>query len=144
VVNDGRQKLSLPRLAPKSTHLHKIFKLKREAFARAEGPFWEEVKSFGDNFAAPYIASVEPGYRGNGLATEMTARSLNLLRAHEFPIIRSFFSSPITRKIAMKAGYQEIARVYYDELIGFDGEGTLDFQNAEPGSFATFMALKLT
>jgi GNAT superfamily N-acetyltransferase len=145
ITLDGRHKLNISELPNiTSPHLKKIFKLKNVLIQRApESPHWKEFIGTGNDYVSAFIASVDSKYRGQGLAKEMSARSLNLLRSRGYPIIRSFFSSPITRKISEKLGYTEISRVYFDELIGYDGEGLLDFPRAEPGAFANFMALKL-
>jgi GNAT superfamily N-acetyltransferase len=100
------------------------------------------LETYGVAFYAEFfMSSVDPKWRGQGLATEMYERSVSLLRAQGFPLVKSSFTSPITRKIATKMGFKELARLYLlDETDEF---GLPAFPNASPAQFVANMALQL-
>jgi GNAT superfamily N-acetyltransferase len=74
-------------------------------------------KEYGVNhFADILIISTGQDYRGQGLATEMYRRAISLLTAMGYSLVTSCFSNPISRKLGVKLGFQEIARSYFDEM----------------------------
>ncbi|CAG7833343.1 unnamed protein product [Allacma fusca] len=75
-----------------------------------------------DEYADFAMASVAREFRGEGLATELYERSLKLLRHLGFKLVKSTFTSPYTRKIGTKYGFEELARKYFRELQNTRGD----------------------
>jgi len=93
-----------------------------------------------DQYADLTVASVDPQFRGLGLATEMYKRTLELLKSKRIPVAKSSFSSPYTRKIAQKFGFEQIRRDYFKDFRDENGEKF--FHNADD-QFSDLMAIRL-
>jgi len=94
-----------------------------------------------DHYAELLIASVDPEFRERGLATEMYRRTLTLLRSRGYPVAESCFTSPITRKVAAKFGFEELVRRYFKDFEDVNGAKFID--NAGEDQFAALMAISL-
>lgn len=98
---------------------------------------------YGIDFYADFLmTSVDPEFQRQGLVTEIYKRSIALLRAKGYPVCKSVFSSPFTRKAATNLGFQEHSRLYF--LDHKNEQGELILPNAEPDMCAAVMALKLS
>jgi predicted GNAT family acetyltransferase len=78
--------------------------------------------NFDSNYAEIFITAVPNKFGGHGIATEMYRRSLEYLKAKGFKTVKSGFSSPGTRKIGAKLGFDEIGRLYYKAHTKENGE----------------------
>ena len=90
-----------------------------------------------DHYAELLIASVDPEFRERGLATEMYRRTFNLLRSKGYKITESNFTSPITRKVATKFGFEELVRRYFKDYK--DENGKPFIHNAKDDQFSAYM-----
>ena len=137
VTIDSRQNLNFHSLNVESPQTLKILNVMKKLEKESN-----LLETYGVEFYADFfMSSVEPKYRSQGLATELYERSVTLLKSKGFPLVKSSFTSPITRKIGTKMGFQELARVYlFDET---DEHGLPAFPKASPVQFVATMALKL-
>jgi len=67
------------------------------------------------------MTSVEPEYRTQGLGTEMITRTMLMLKAKGFPVLRSIFSSPAAQIIGTKLGFTELGRLELKGQVDQDG-----------------------
>jgi len=99
-------------------------------------------EKYGIEYLANFLlACVGREYRGKGLATEMYKRSIQLLKSKGFPLCKSAFSSPYTRKATMNLGFTEIARVYLKDFCNENGE--MDFKGAGDDDCTAILCLQL-
>lgn len=97
---------------------------------------------FGVNYYAEFfMASVDPEFQREGIATEMYKRSIKLLRSKGYPLCKSVFTNPYARSAVSKLGFEEISRFYFLDLKNEQGDPIVP--DAEPDMFGASMALKL-
>lgn len=87
------------------------------------------------------LVVVHPEYRGKGLASEMYARVVRLLRSKDMTLVFSIFTSPFSRRAAEKEGFVEIDRAYFNELR--DENGAIVLPEATQNDFGSVMVLQL-
>ncbi|KAJ9585918.1 hypothetical protein L9F63_020426, partial [Diploptera punctata] len=91
-------------------------------------------------FEGGYL-SVEPSYGGKGLATKLVRSGLELGAQNNFLFAKADTTSPVSAKVSMKAGMQEVYRVNYDE---YKIDGNVVFKKtAKRPSHLTVVACKL-
>lgn len=94
-----------------------------------------------DEIATLVSVSVDREFRRQGLATEMYRRSLAMLKAKGYSVVEGYFSSPHSRKIASKLGFQLLTESYIGQYENSQGE--LVFPDAKPDDYVSLMTLKL-
>ncbi|CAL8134422.1 unnamed protein product [Orchesella dallaii] len=75
-----------------------------------------------DHYADFILVSVDKEYRGCGLASEIYERAYKMLKAMKIPLIKCIFTNPYTEKIAVKTGFQEVARIRIQDWKYDDGK----------------------
>ena len=75
-----------------------------------------------DHYGDFWVASVDPEFRQKGLATEMYRRSLALLKAKGYPVCKSVFSSPYTRRAVRNLGFEELDKMYMLDMKNEKGD----------------------
>jgi hypothetical protein len=73
--------------------------------------------------------------------TEIYRRSFELLRAKGYPAAESYFTSPFTRKVAVKFGFEELARRRFVDLRDLEGKPFIE--KATEDQIGILMAIKL-
>jgi len=95
-----------------------------------------------DSFVNFFTACVDPIYRGQGIATEMYERALRAVRANkDYYYVKSNLTSPYTRRICDKFGFEELSRAYFNDFKDDDGNNILIGRGDD--EFVTFACLKL-
>ncbi|CAL8137115.1 unnamed protein product [Orchesella dallaii] len=64
-----------------------------------------------------FVASTSKEHRGQGLASELFRRMLNLLRKEKLFLVFSIYSSQFSRRCATKLGFVEIARSRFADAL---------------------------
>lgn len=75
-----------------------------------------------DHYLNGFGLSVDPAYRGRGIATALLKARISLLRCLNLKVTSTIFTSIGSQKAAASAGYEESCSVPYQEI-----------QNAVPG-----------
>ncbi|XP_037028885.1 uncharacterized protein LOC119069097 [Bradysia coprophila] len=88
-----------------------------------------------------FLVVVDSKQRGKGLASEMYARVVRLLRSKKMSLAFSIYTSPFSRRAAQKVGFVEIDRAYFNELR--DENGAIILPNATQDDFASVMVLQM-
>lgn len=88
-----------------------------------------------------FLVVVNSMHRNKGLASEMYARIVALLKEKNFPLAFSIFTSPYSRRCAQKEGFLEIERVYFNTLR--NEQDALVLPNAGNNDFASVMVLRM-
>jgi len=94
-----------------------------------------------DHYADFLMTSVGSEFTRQGLVTEIYRRSMNLLRAKGYPLCKSVFTSPYTRKAASNLQFQELCRIYARDEKDENGQNI--FPHAGPDDCAAVMVYKL-
>jgi ribosomal protein S18 acetylase RimI-like enzyme len=95
-----------------------------------------DVESYGDFL----FVSVDRNFRGQGLATEMYQRAIDVLKAERCPAAQSIFTSPHSQRIARNLGFKELSRMKLKDYKTPEGDSL--FPNATDDEVAIVMALK--
>ena len=99
-------------------------------------------KMFGVSRCAELLLTcVDRKYRNQGLGTEMFRRSLSMLKQRGFPMAKGIFSSPISRRIGEKIGFEELARSYLCEFRENPHE-SVHFNNETGDQFLALMSFR--
>lgn len=96
-----------------------------------------------ESYAEFFVASTHPDYRNRGLAMEMYQRSLKFLKAQGFQLVECIFTSSSTRRTASKLGFEEIARIYYKDVVDENGEPIFRKDEIKPDHYAASMVKSL-
>jgi predicted acetyltransferase len=96
-----------------------------------------------EEYAEFFIASCDPKYRRLGLTTEMYRRNLEFLTAEGFQLAKSTFTSPYTRSIVSKFGFEEVCRLDYHEFVDEEGQMVFNPDELSDEHFAAVMVKEL-
>ncbi|CAG7829192.1 unnamed protein product [Allacma fusca] len=94
-----------------------------------------------EEYADLHFASIDKDFRGQGLASEMYNRAISLLKGLNFKLAKSSFTSPFTRKISTKLGFEQIAIKYFREIE--DENGTYPYSHLPNDEFVSVRILRL-
>lgn len=92
-----------------------------------------------EKMADLFLSSVAPKYRNQGLSKEMYKRTLKFLAAEGIPLVKSVFTSPISRQAAFPLQFEEVCRLYYKDVK--DNRGRLAFPSTELDDEVHYAAL---
>lgn len=101
---------------------------------------------FESKYACPYnaeisITSVDNAFGGQGIATEMYRRMLQLLHSEGYPAVSTGFSHPGTQRIGEKLGFDVLYKFYLFDQV--DEQGKKIFPDADKDEFVVHVVKPL-
>ncbi len=90
-----------------------------------------------------FIASVNRDYRGQGLATEMYRRAIEIIRQNGVTVFKCLVTSPFTRKITENLGFIELGSWKFSEAKDEDGNALIGNITQDQDGIVAITVLKL-
>jgi GNAT superfamily N-acetyltransferase len=99
-------------------------------------------KKYGvEEYGELLMLSIDQEFRGEGLATEFHIRIFEMLKDMGIKLTAVSSSSPYTRKILERMGFEEVSRKYFREML--DTQGRVLCPNAGDDEFLARLVLRL-
>lgn len=131
--------LSLESIPLHSKQLQIILKFIQELEARADVAGRYNITSWAEFF----IASTSRDFRNLGIAGELYDRSIKFLQAEGFKHALVVVTSPYTKQATKKRGFEQVARMDYDEITDHEGKPAFNKEDLNEDHFALAMLKRL-
>jgi len=94
-----------------------------------------------DKYVDLVMTVTDPTFRGQGLATEMYRRAMDLVKALGIPLCKSVLTSPFTMKACRNLKFVECSKLFLQDYK--DENGVQYFPDAKPDQFITVVAKRI-
>lgn len=116
-----------------------ILKFIHELKARADVSNKYKISTWAEFF----IASTSRDFRNLGIAGELYDRSIKFLQAEGFKHTLVVVTSPYTKQATKKRGFEQVARMDYDEITDHEESPVFNKEDLNEDHFALVMVKRL-